>query len=56
MNFHVVLFEGTDTIKFGLSHEEIRAIMGKSQNYSKLRKYRTKVLMVCSLINTALVG
>ena len=28
LNFNIVLFEGTDSIKFGMTHEEIRAILG----------------------------
>lgn len=29
MNFNIVLFEGTDSIKFGMTHEEIKTILGK---------------------------
>jgi hypothetical protein len=28
LNFNIVLFEGTDSIKFGMTHEEVRSILG----------------------------
>lgn len=29
MNFNIILFKGTESIKFGMRHNEVRAILGK---------------------------
>lgn len=35
MNFHIILFEGTDSIKFGMTHDEIQKLLGKKPTLFK---------------------
>lgn len=39
MNFCITLFEGTDTIIFGMTREEVRAILGKEPELFKKSKF-----------------
>ena len=43
MNFNIVLFEGTDSIKFGMTHEEVRAILGIEPDIHKISEFETNI-------------
>ena len=39
MDFNIILFEGTDSVKFGMTHEEIQAILGVQPELFKKNEF-----------------